>query len=88
MKLGPEELRARFRRSVTMLGGSGGIHAVVLSSVRCDRTGVRDSELVTMIDVARNHTWHGHGASDRDVCFSKQKPNWVGLPVEEYDEGA
>jgi len=53
----PEDWRARFRRSVTVLTGVGEIHDVLFA--RCDRTGLRD-ELVTMTDIASDHTcWRG-----------------------------
>jgi hypothetical protein len=71
MKPVPEDWRARFRRSVTVLAGIGEMHDVL--SARCDRAGLRD-ELVTMTDIASDHTcWRGARAWDlrsRCLCFA------------------
>jgi len=71
MKPVPEDWRARFRRSVTVLTRVGEIHDV--SFARCDRTGLRD-ELATMRDIASDHTcWRGARAWDlrwRCLCFA------------------
>src|SRR6266576_5710265 len=56
-KPGPEELRAAFKRSVTVLPGSGDIHAPLFCL--CDRTGLK-GELATMTHVLSKHTcWKG-----------------------------
>jgi hypothetical protein len=71
MKPEPEDWRARFRRSVTVLTGLGEIHDVLFA--RCDRPGLSD-ELVTMTDIASNHTcWRGARARNvrsRCLCFA------------------
>ena len=71
MKPVPEDWRARFRRSVTLLTGVGERHDVLFA--RCDNTGLRD-ELVTMTDIASDHTcWRRARARDlrsRCLCFA------------------
>lgn len=52
MKPAPRDWRARFRRSVTLLAGSGEKHRVLFGD-RC--TGLSD-ELVTVTDMASDYT--------------------------------